>query len=236
MMESKMKPICFIPARGGSKGVKCKNIKKLDGIPLIVHAIKLAKNSNIFEKIVVSTDDQEIAEIAKKSGADILIRTKKLSSDESSMDEVILDAIPKLLSNYIKFNTLVNLDCTVPFVTKNDLKKLINILEKTNCDATCIVYRQHHNPYFNMVEPNSKGFLRISKKRMKKISTRQKAPIVYQLIGIFAMNVTRFMNLKKIYMPKTLPYEIPSERGLMIDTKYEFKLAEILMKNKKIFF
>jgi len=152
------------------------------------------------------------------------------------MDEVILDAIPRLFSNYSKFNTLINLDCTVPFLTKKDLIELVNLLERTNCDTTCIVYRQHHNPYFNMVEPDSKGFLKISKKKIKRISTRQEVPIVYQLIGVFAINVTRFLNLKKIYMPKTLPYEIPSERGLMIDTEFEFKIAQFISSNKKEMF
>jgi CMP-N,N'-diacetyllegionaminic acid synthase len=230
MSKIKIKPICFIPARGGSKGVKCKNIKKLDGIPLIVNAIKLAKNSKIFDKIVVSTDDQIIAKIAKKSGADVFIRSKKLATDESSTDEVLLDAIPRLLSMDSSLNTLVNLDCTVPFVTKKDLKGLINLLEKTDCDTTCLVYKQHHNPYFNIFEPDSKGFLKISKKKIKKISSRQKAPIVYQLIGVFAINISRFLSLKKIYMPKTLPYEIPSERGLMIDNEFEFQIADCVAK------
>jgi len=236
VIKTKLKPICFIPARGGSKGVKCKNMKKLDGIPLIVNAIKLAKNSNIFEKIVVSTDNPQISKISKKYGADILTRSKNLASDKASMDDVLLDAIPKLLQNNSNFNSLVNLDCTVPFVTINDLKGLINLLEKTDCDTTCIVYKQHHNPYFNLVEPNSRGFLKISKKRLEKISTRQKAPIVYQLVGIFAMNITKFLKLKKIYMPKTLPYEIPSNRGLMIDTEFELKIAEFIASNKKNLF
>lgn len=232
MSKIKKKSICFIPARGGSKGVKCKNIKKLHGVPLVVRAIRLAKNSKIFDKIIVSTDDKKIARIAKNAGADVLIRSKKLATDVSSTDEVLLDAIPRLLSTNSSYNSLVNLDCTVPFVMKKDLLELINLLDRKNCDTTCLVYKQHHNPYFNIFEPDSKGFLKISKRKLGKISSRQKAPTVYQLVGVFAINITKFLNLKKIYMPKTLPVEISPERGLMIDTEFEFQIAESIIEKK----
>lgn len=232
MPKVKKKSICFIPARGGSKGVKCKNIKKLDGIPLVVRAITLAKNSKIFNKIIVSTDDKKIARIAKNAGADVFIRSKKLASDVSSTNEVLLDAIPKLLSIDSSYNYLVNLDCTVPFVMKKDLIELINLLEKKNCDTACLVYEQHHNPYFNIFEPDSKGFLKLSKGKLGKISSRQKAPKVYQLVGVFAIDIRKYLNLKKIYMPKTLPVKISPERGLMIDTKFEFQIAESIIEKK----
>lgn len=232
-----MKPICFIAARGGSKGVPGKNIKDIAGKPLIAYTIEAAINSKIFDEVIVSTDSNNIAEIAEKYGAKIpFMRPKKLSTDHISMDKVLLHAIHKLFEMGYKFEIMVNRDCTVPFISKDDILGSLNILKKEKCDLVCGVYKQHHNPYFNMMEPKNNGFLKFSKKSKKKITLRQNAPVVYQLTGLFTFNVSRFLKFKRMYMPKTLPYEISEERGLMIDTKYEFKLAEILMKNKKIFF
>ena len=230
MTNKKTKPVCFIPARGGSKGIKYKNIRKLNGVPLITRAIILAKNSKMFDKIIVSTDDKKIARIAKNAGAEVFIRPKKLSTDTASTSDVLLDAIPKILSDNYNFNNLINLDCTVPFIMKNDLSRLIKLLERTKCDTTCLVYKQHHNPYFNIFEPDPKGFLKVSKRKLKKITSRQKAPIAYQLVGVFAINILKFLKSKKIYMSKTLPVEIPVERGLMIDTKFELQIAKAIIE------
>ena len=85
-----------------------------------------------------------------------------------------------------------------------------------------------------MMEINKKGFLRFSKKTKKKIVSRQDVPIVFQLNGLFVIDVNRFLKYRKLYMPKTLPFEIPLERGFMIDTKFEFEIANLLAKNKVV--
>lgn len=228
-----MKPICFIGARGGSKGVPRKNIRPLNKKPLIAYTIESALNSKIFGSIVVSTEDQEIANIAQKYGAEVpFIRPMKLAGDNIRMDQVILHAVIELRKLGYDFNVLVNRDCTVPFIRNIDVKNSIALLDKTKCDLVCGVYRQHHNPYYNMMEPNSKGYLRFSKSLSKQISSRQQAPTVYQLNGLFVINVNQFFKYKKFYMPKILPYEIPLETGLMIDTEYEFQIAEMIAQGK----
>jgi CMP-N-acetylneuraminic acid synthetase len=83
-----------------------------------------------------------------------------------------------------------------------------------------------------MMEKNKQGFLRFSKRTTKNLENRQSAPVVFQLNGLFVLNVNKFMKYKKFYMPKALPYEIPPERGLMIDTEFEFKMAEFIVKHK----
>ena len=103
------------------------------------------------------------------------------------------------------------------------------MLKKTNCDEVVGVYKQHLNPYFNMMEINSQGYLKLSKKlRNRPIITRQGAPIVYQLSGLWALDVKQFLKYQTIMVPKILPYEIPLETGFMIDTELEFKIAEFL--------
>jgi CMP-N,N'-diacetyllegionaminic acid synthase len=226
-----MTAICFIGARGGSKGVPQKNIKELGGKPLIAYAIESALDSNSFNKVVVSTDDKKIAKIAKEYGAEIpFMRPKKISSDNASMDDVILHGIKKLNSQGIDFKYLVNRDCTVPFISILDIKGSIGLIESTDCDMVCGVYKQHHNPYFNMMELNSRGFLEFSKKRKNRIISRQSAPIVYQVNGLFTIDVKRFLKFKKVYLPKVLPYEISPERGFMIDTEFEFQVADLIAK------
>jgi len=228
-----MKSICIIAARGGSKGVPNKNIRLLAGKPLISYTIEKALTSNIFSSVVVSTEDPHIAKIAKKYGADVPFkRPKKLATDKANMDDVLYHAIKELFKLGYDFEVVVNLDCTVPFIRKIDIKGTINLLKKKKCDLVCGVYRQHHNPYFNMMEKNSKGFLEFSKKLKKGITNRQRAPIVYQLNGLFTIDVKQFLKYKKIYMPKILPYEISTQSGLMIDTEFEFQIANAIAKKQ----
>ena len=230
-----MKPICFIAARGGSKGVKGKNIKKLDGKPLIAYTIESAKKSKIFSHVIVSTEDRLIAKIAKRFGAEVPFqRPKILATDNANFDDVLLHGIKKLRGLGYDFDIIVNRDCTVPFIKNSDITGAIKLQKEKKCHTVCGVYRQHHNPYFNMMEINKKGFLRFSKKIKKKIANRQGAPIVFQLNGLFVIDVNRFLKYRKLYMPKTLPFEIPLERGFMIDTKFEFEIANLLAKNKVV--
>lgn len=228
-----MKPICFIGARGGSKGVSRKNIRLLAGKPLISHTIVSAIKSKIFQSIVVSTEDDEIARIAKRYGADVpFIRPKKLATDNAGMDEVIIHTVKKLRSLGYEFDILVNRDCTVPFIRNNDMAATIELLKKKKPDAVFGVYKQHHNPYFNMMEPNANGFLRFSKNLGKKIKNRQDAPIVYQLNGLFTLYVDQLLKYRRLCMPRILPYEIPPETGFMIDTEFEFQMAEMIAQKR----
>ena len=157
-----------------------------------------------------------------------------MATDNASFDDVLLHGIKKLRGLGYDFDVIVNRDCTVPFIKNSDITGAIKLQKEKKCHTVCGVYRQHHNPYFNMMEINKKGFLRFSKKIKKKIANRQDAPIVFQLNGLFVIDVNRFLKYRKLYMPKTLPFEIPPERGFMIDTEFEFEIASLLAKNKVI--
>ena len=227
------KPICFIAARGGSKGVTRKNIRLLAGKPLIAYAIESSIKSKIFSHVVVSTEDKEIARISQKFGAEVpFLRPKKLATKNSSMDKVIDHTINKLFSLGYDFDTLVNRDCTAPFIRISDIKKGISLLNKMKNDLVVAAYQTHLNPYFNMMEFDSSKSLKFSKKTKKPVNNRQDAPIVYQLSGFQIINITRFLKYKKIYMPQVLPIEIPYETGLMIDSEFEFKIADCMFKKR----
>ena len=226
-----MKPICLICARGGSRGIPNKNIRIINKKPLIAHTIEKAINSKIFSHVVVSTEDKKIARISKKFGAEIpFIRPKNLATGTIPVGDVFLHAIKKLQTLEYEFDTFVNLDCTVPFLKIEDILGSINLLKKKKCDVVYGVYRQHLNPYFNIMEKNKNGYLQLSKKLKERPKSRQKAPAVFQLNGLFTFNVKKFLRYGDPIMPKGLPYEISPESGLMIDTEIEFKIAEALFK------
>jgi len=230
-----LKTICFIGARGGSKGVPRKNIRLLNNKPLIAHTIKSALDAGIFEHVVVSTEDSEIARVAKKYGAEVpFIRPKKLATATAGFADVMIHGIDQMRKMGYRFDTLVNRDCTVPFVRISDMKNAVNLLKNKRCDAVYGVYRQHFNPYFNMMEKGPNGFLRLCKKLKERPKSRQAAPVVYQLNGLFVYDVNRFLKYKTPILPKSLPYEIPIECGLMIDTELEFQVAEMMLKKKLV--
>ena len=230
-----MNVICIIPARGGSKGVPKKNIKKINGKPLLGYVIESALKSKIFSHVVVSTEDNEIAKIAKKFGADVPFkRPKSLASDYAPMDKVLLHAVKTLYKLDYDFDIFVWRDATTPFIRSVDIQESIKTLKKNNASIVTGVYRQHLNPYFNIVEKNSNGFLKLCKPLKIKARSRQEAPPVFQLNGLYVYDAKKFLKLKKTDLSKTLPHEIPVETGLMIDTAFEFEITKLLIEQKKL--
>ena len=207
--------------------------RKLGDIPLIAHSIKTAISSNLFSSVIVSTENSKIAKISKQYGADVpFLRPKKLATDNASMTDVLLHTITELRKLDYNFDTIVNRDCTVPFIDKKDIQGAIRKYYSKSCNLVCGVYKQHHNPYFNMMEITKGGYMDFSKKLKKQITGRQNSPIVYQLNGLFVLNVENFLKTKKFYSTKIIPYEISVEHGFMIDTEFEFQIAEMVTKKR----
>ena len=227
-----MKPICIIPARAGSKGVKGKNIRKLNGKSLISYAIESALESKFFSHVFVSTEDKKFSNIAKKYGAEIpFLRPKKLASDNSDIVDTLSYTIKKLEPDY-NFDSVMLRDCTCPFIDYNDMKKVINSFKKNNCDSVYSGVLAHPNPYFGMGELNSKQYIFTPKKLKKIIYRRQDAPKVYDLDGIVIFDSKKFLKTKKLLTNKSKVIEITKEHGHMIDFEFDFKVAELLMENK----
>ena len=229
-----MKPICFIGARGGSKGLSRKNIRIIDGKPLLAHTIEKALESKYFSHTIVSTEDSEIVKISQKYGAEVpFIRPKKLATNNASMEDTLIHGIKKLYSLGYVFKIVVLLDCTVPFLRMDDIKKAVNVLKKKNADVVCAVYKQHLNPYFNIAEISKSGHLQLCKKLKKIPENRQDAPTVYQMNGLYVFNAKNFLKKGKSIMQKMIPCEIPIETGLMIDTEFEFIIAKLILENRE---
>ena len=229
-----MKILCVIPARGGSKGVKRKNLRMLNKKPLIAYTIETCISSKLFDDVIVSSEDPEIIKISKKFGAKVpFSRPKNLAKDNSTSDDVLLHAILEMKRLGNEYDVVVLRDCTVPFIDKDDMKGMLKLLNKSKCDAVFGAIKAHPNPYFGMMEFNKNKFLIQSKKTKKIITRRQAAPIVFDVDGMFAFKIKNFKKTKKINSGKILPFELSKEHGHMIDFEFDFLVAELLTKNKK---
>ena len=224
--------VCVIPARGGSKGLPGKNIKNFCGKPLIAHTIEQARQSEYIDRVIVSTEDEEIAQISLEYGAEVpFIRPMELAEDSVATIDVLIHAINWIeCKDKYSFDILVLLHVTTPLRTVEDIDKSIVLLVEEKADNVFSVTESHRNPYFNMVEENPSGFVRLVKEGC--YSTRQSAPKVYDMnasIYVWWKNILK--EQKKIFLNKTKAYVMPKERSIDIDDDLDFRIAEFIQMN-----
>ena len=213
-------------------GWDLKNIRKINNKPLIAYTIESTLSSKLFDDVIVSTDDKEIAEISESYGAKVpFIRPSELAQDDATSDQAILHAVLEMQKLGSEYDVVVLRDCTVPFIDINDMKNMLDLFRESDCNAVFGAIRAHPNPYFGMMECGDDGFLIPSKTLEKETTRRQDAPIVYDVDGIFILDNKNFLKTKKIFSGKILPYEISKEHGHMIDFEFDFRVAELLLKN-----
>lgn len=154
--------LAVIPARGGSKGVPHKNIRDLDGKPLIAYTIEAAIKSKVFDKIVVSTDSSEIAEIAQRYGAEVpFIRPKDLSGDFSSSDDVVLHAIDYFKRKGKEFEYVCKLQPTSPLRNETHIMEAYQLLKDSNSNFVVSVCECEHSPLWTGTLDEKKKFKQI---------------------------------------------------------------------------
>ena len=229
-----MKTFAFIFARGGSKEVPKKNIKKLGGKPLIYYSIKAAKKSQNINKCFVSTDSTEIADIAKKFGSIIIMRPKYLAKDKSPEWDSWRHAVKWVNNKFGNFDRFVSLPTTSPFRNTVDIKKCIKALKK-NTDFVLSVTKPKRSPWFNMVKTNNDGYLDLVNKSKKKVVRRQDSKEIFDVTTVCYVTTPKFiMNKKNLWEGNVTGVMIPEKRAMDIDTKFDFKMAEYLMKYNNI--
>ncbi len=225
--------LAIIPARGGSKGVPRKNIKNLCGKPLIAWTIIEALKSKYIDRLIVSTEDEEIAEISNKYGAEVpFLRPKELAQDDTPGIEPLLHCI-----NWLKDNEnycpdyVCTLQCTSPFRKSNHIDEALEKLIEEKADSIIGVCKSEISPYWmkNIENGRLVDFIRNS----NTYSRRQDLPVVYRLNGAMYIGKTNVLIKKRNwYTDNTLPYVMSQEDSIDIDTILDFKLAEIIMKEK----
>ncbi len=231
-----MSTLCVISARGGSKGVPCKNIRPISGKPLIAWSIEQAQSSSLIDHVVVSTDNDEIAKIALKYNAEVPFkRPEFLASDKSGKWEVWQHALRECEKFYKKnFEIYVDLDCTSPLRDVLDINKAIEKYKRSNLDAIFSVCESRKNPYFNMVEYNEKNNLKIVKSLVKPIIRRQDAPKVFEHVAsIYILNPQYIKKGTGLLSGKVDGYDIGIEKSFDLDSEFDFELIEYLMNKKK---
>jgi len=228
-MIDKYKVVCVIPARGGSKGVPRKNIKILGSKPLIAYTIEQALQSKYIDRIVVSTEDREIADISRQYGAEVpFMRPVVLAGDQVATIDVLLHAINWLEEDKYAFDIIVLLHTTTPLRAVKDIDSCIEMLLGTKADNIFSVTEAHRNPYFNMVEINQNGKVQLSKKGT--FTSRQSAPKVYDMnSSIYVWWKDLLKKETKIFLENSQVYVMPKIRSIDIDDDIDFRIAEVVM-------
>ncbi len=227
--------LCTICARGGSKGVKNKNVRNLAGKPLIAYTIEQAIESRLFKYISVSSDSDEILSVAKAYGADFCIkRPDTLASDSAPKIPAIRHcALQTEELTGEKFDVYVDLDATSPLRFSEDIINSVSLFEEKKVGNVITGTPARRSPYFNLVELDENGVASLSKKLDTQIVRRQDSPKCYDMNGsVYVWNRQTLMNEDRLFHSDTLLYEMPEERSIDIDNSLDFEFVEFLMKKR----
>lgn len=221
---------CFIPAKGASKRLKKKNIVKILGKELLGYIIEAAKNSNLFNEIIVSTEDKEVADVAEKFNAKVVKRDEKLSVDPYGVSDVLLDFLEKNL-NYKKYKNVMILLPTTPTIEGKDLVLAYDVFKKNNCKALMSVTETKENAFTSVVLEN--GYIKpiFKDKIFKKSQELQKT---YDLnAAITILDIQEFLKQKTYFIFPMCSYILDNKKSVDINTEDDLLYAEFLMKRLK---
>lgn len=228
-----MKPLIIIPARGGSKGIPRKNIKLLGGRPLIAYTIDIAKQlTDSLINIILSTDDAEIAQTGRDCGLCVeYMRPKELATDQAGSREMMLDAMKWADQKGIQYDCVVLLQPTSPFRTADDVSDALS-LYSDDIDMVVSVTPSAANPYYDCFETDSNGMLHISK-GSGSYTRRQDAPSAWQYNGaVYVINPQSLRQSPMGDFKKRIPYVMPRERSIDLDTPLDWKIAELIINEQ----
>lgn len=231
MEKTKRDTVCFIFARGGSKGLPGKNIRLLAGKPLIAHSIDMARQCDRIETVIVSTDDPAIAEVARANGAEVpFMRPTELASDTAPEWRAWRHAIDWYEQERGVFDIFLSLPATSPFRQLEDVSACLDMLTgDLAADAVITVRDAERSPYFNMVTLDPNGYAGLVIRPDGDIVRRQDAPVVYDVTTVaYAVRPQFIRRSERLFNGRLRVVKVPAERALDIDTPYDFLLAEAI--------
>lgn len=224
--------VAIIPARGGSKGIKNKNIKLLAGKPLISYTIEEACKSKYIDRVIVSTDDEKIVEVSLKYGAEVpFLRPKELAQDDTPGIEVILHAIKWLeeKENY-KPKYVMCLQCTSPLRRVHHIDKAIEMIKEKQAPALVSVCESEVNPYWMKVMDKNNRLIDFIKTNAN-FYRRQDLPTIFRLNGaIYIAEREILLERKTWFLEETIGYIMERYSSIDIDDIVDFQFAEFLIK------
>ena len=239
-----MKRLCSVCVRGGSKGVQNKNTRPLLGKPLLIHSLDQARQSGLFDCIVVSSDSNEILQLAEEWGVDHAIeRPEELATDFAPKLPVIQHCFQtaETLSG-MTFDIAVDLDATSPLRNQDDLEGVLELLEKRTLHGDLMTNvitgtPARRSPYFNLVELDESGRVHLSGKRQNidgTIVRRQDAPPCFDMnASIYAWWRDSLLKARHVIQSSTRLYVMPEERSVDIDSELDFRWVEFLMNDEQ---
>lgn len=229
--------VAFIFARGGSKGIPRKNIKPLAGKPLIGYAIDIGLSSDLIDRVIVSTDDEEIAQVARKLGAEVpFLRPGHLAQDDSPEWLAWQHALQTLQHQEdTRPEVFVSIPPTSPLRQVEDVEKCIRLLARGDTDVVITVTEAHRNPYFNMVRMDGDGLAHLLVDGGSSVVRRQDAPLVYDMTTVaYAARPEFVLEARSVFDGRVRALFVPPERALDIDMELDFQFAEFLLRHSEV--
>lgn len=235
------KILCVIGARGGSQGVPGKNVRPLLGQPVIAWAIRKALAVPGIDHVVVSTDSDQIAEVARTAGAEVpFMRPAALASSDAGKFQVWQHALQACeQQDGVAYDLYVDIDCTNPLLEVEDIEGALWQFRQLqqdgrNPDAVFTVSEARRNPYFNLVEPEGDGVLKMSKSLGNgTVLSRQRAPAVFEHVAGTYVLATRYLrSANHLLDGRAFGYQIPPDRAFDIDSELDFSIIEFLLKRQ----
>ncbi|BCK22160.1 acylneuraminate cytidylyltransferase family protein [Vibrio cholerae] len=229
-----MKNYAFIFARGGSKGLPGKNIKPLAGKPLLHYSIDSALAAPSIEQVFVSTDDADIAQVARNGGAIVIDRPAELASDTSPEWLSWRHAIESVRANYGDFDGFISLPATAPLRAVSDIENAIQQRMTVSADICISVTPASRSPFFNMVKQTDSGMVELVIKPQGEVARRQDAPAVFDITTVVYATTPEFvLNHYGLFSGNVTSIEVPKERAVDIDDIYDFMLAEAIVGGRQ---
>ena len=230
-----MTPLIIIPARGGSKGIPHKNIKLLNGKPLICYSIDVARQITADSNICVTSDDEAIISIVEQYGLKVpFVRPAELATDTASSNDVLVHALNYYESIGRSVEVIILLQPTSPFRKASFIEEAIELYHP-DLDMVVSVKEASANPYYNCFEENQNGLLSLSKTTNRPIIRRQDAPKVWEYNGsIYVINPTSLRQKGMQHFTAVRKYVMPELYSLDLDNPLDWKMAELLLTEKMI--
>lgn len=225
----------LITARGGSKGIPRKNVRLLAGKPLIAWTIEAARAAHRVDRILVSTDSHEIADVAIQYGAEVpFVRPPELALDNTSHLDVALHALQWIKNNqYAEADYLVTLQPTSPLRIASDIDGAVDLAMRTDADAVIGVCESESHPYL-MHRRADNGVLTPFVTSNIQYLRRQDLPLAYRINGaVYVHHVQRLKATRVWFPPNAVGYVMPNERSLDVDTEWDLKLVDFLLRESK---
>jgi len=227
-----MKNLAIIPARGGSKRIPHKNIKKFLGKPIIAYSIEIAIESGLFDKVMVSTDDEEIANVALKYGAKVpFIRSLSNSDDNATIADVINEVLDFYESKHELPSIICCLFATAPFITKNMLIHGYNKIVKENFSSSFTIQKFDY-PILRALKKNKNGYLEMIWKEHLNTRSQDLPPAYHDAGQFYFAKVNSFLEEGTFFTKKSTGIELSNVEAIDIDTEEDWKFAEQLFKIK----